>query len=104
MCKNWIETGFSRYATKCQFAHGGIELNGKVLPLNAKYKSKLCNTFSEGLFCPYANRCLFRHEDRAFEEVHYYHWVTKLLLLDAKLSTDKLVSGTLAPTKRLPIF
>ncbi len=100
MCKNWIETGFCRYATKCQFAHGGVELNGKVLPLNAKYKSKLCNTFSEGLFCPYANRCLFRHEDRAFEEVHYYHWVTKLLLLDS----DKLDSGNSVPAKRLPIF
>jgi hypothetical protein len=50
-------------------------------PQNEKYKSKICKQFSEKLFCPYGNRCLFKHEDRSFGEVHGYHHVYKIQIL-----------------------
>lgn len=97
MCRNWIEVGVCRYGTKCQFAHGDLELMGKAPPVNnIKYKSKTCTTFAERLFCPYGQRCLFKHEDRTFEEVKSYYYVFKLLTFDT--------SSNGCSTKRLPVF
>lgn len=76
MCKNWIEIGTCRYGNKCQFAHGENELIYKQDPVNAKYKSKSCNTFYEKLYCPYGRRCLFRHDDRLIDEIERYKYTT----------------------------
>ena len=51
---------------------------GKQAPLNAKYKSKTCNTFNERLYCPYGKRCLFRHDDRELEELNKYFYHFKI--------------------------
>ena len=69
MCKNWIEQGYCRYGTKCQFAHGNVEVIIKKDPVHDKYKSKQCKQFHEKAFCPYGKRCQFRHEERCFGEV-----------------------------------
>mmetsp|Transcript_31541 Transcript_31541/g.30861 ORF Transcript_31541/g.30861 Transcript_31541/m.30861 type:complete len:140 (+) Transcript_31541:153-572(+) len=78
MCKNWIEQGTCRYGSKCQFAHGNLQLIQKDAPQNNKYKSKLCKQFHEKNFCPYGRRCLFIHEVRSYEEVHQYFYLNLL--------------------------
>jgi len=85
MCKNWIEVGYCRYGSKCQFAHGDQELMGKQAPSNSKYKSKQCTTFQEKLFCPYGKRCLFRHEDRTIDEIKELHFTILLQFFPQKL-------------------
>ncbi len=42
------------------------------------------------MFCPYGNRCLFRHEERTFDEVHAYHNVAKLLLASSETYFDEV--------------
>ena len=88
LCKNWAETGHCRYGKKCQFAHGNVDQSNKE-PQNARYKSKLCKQFYEKNHCPYGNRCLFRHEQRQFTEIHAYHHVYSLNVLELSyLSLD----------------
>jgi hypothetical protein len=55
-------------------------LVGKNAPINAKYKSKTCTTFNERLFCPYGQRCLFKHEDRSFTEVKQFHHLFRITI------------------------
>ncbi len=81
MCKNWIELGQCRYGSKCQFAHGNVELISKE-PTNNKYKSKMCKQFHERFFCPYGKRCLFKHEDRQINELANYNYVYSLIALE----------------------
>ena len=53
---------------------------GKAPPINNnKYKSKTCTTFNDKLFCPYGQRCLFKHEARPYDDVKQMHYVYKLL-------------------------
>lgn len=92
MCKNWIEVGSCRYGNKCQFAHGDYELIGKQTPVNAKYKSKTCTTFTEKLFCPYGKRCLFKHEDRCLEEVQVFNYIYRVQFNEQDL-LSKLFEG-----------
>lgn len=87
MCKNWIEQGFCRYGTKCQFAHGTQEVVVKNDPIHDKYKSKMCKTFQEKAYCPYGKRCQFRHEDRTITELKSYHNVYKLTSLEQMYTT-----------------
>lgn len=106
MCKNWIEIGLCRYGNKCQFAHGENELMGKALPVNNnKYKSKTCTTFNEKLYCPYGQRCLFKHEDRQFDDVKNFFYLHRLVMLQHAFC-DPYASKVLqsGPVKRLKIF
>jgi hypothetical protein len=88
MCKNWIEQGQCRYGSKCQFAHGDLQLMQKDAPQNNKYKSKLCKQFHEKKFCPYGKRCLFIHEVRPFEDVHDYFFVTLMKDLEQQYASS----------------
>jgi hypothetical protein len=74
---------------------------GKAPPINNnKYKSKTCTTFTERLFCPYGQRCLFKHEDRNFDEVKYLHYTYKVLIpKEEDYLKSKSESG-----KRLKVF
>lgn len=82
MCKNWSESGFCRYGTKCQYAHGVEEmseahqafLNEQKQGLNDKYKSQNCRQFYREKFCPYGKRCHFRHEYRSFKKIHRHYY------------------------------
>ena len=64
MCRPFEESGYCKYAEKCQFAHGIAEL--RSLYRHPKYKTELCRTFHTTSFCPYGARCNFIHsEDEA---------------------------------------
>lgn len=82
MCKNWIEQGFCRYGTKCQFAHGNVEVVVKQEPVHDKYKSKMCKQFHEKAFCPYGKRCQFRHEERSYNEVKNFYYAYQIQYLE----------------------
>ena len=64
MCRPFEESGYCKYAEKCQFAHGAAEQRN--LYRHPKYKTELCRTFHTTSFCPYGARCNFIHsEDEA---------------------------------------
>lgn len=44
-CRSFMETGFCRYHSKCQFAHGVEEL--RPVKRHPKYKTRLCKNFIE---------------------------------------------------------
>ncbi|EEB09475.1 CCCH tandem zinc finger protein [Schizosaccharomyces japonicus yFS275] len=58
-CKNWMAYGRCRYGSKCQFAHGPMELKTPVR--HPKYKSRPCRSYSQFGYCPYGQRCCFLH-------------------------------------------
>ena len=84
------------YGAKCKFAHGKQELIEKP-STNSKYKSKLCTSFHTQMFCPYGNRCLFKHDERTIGQIasSYYN----ILLQFPEL---KPIICDRAP--RLPVF
>lgn len=59
MCRTFEETGYCKYGSKCQFAHGSQEL--RPIIRHPKYKTDLCRTFHVHGFCPYGPRCHFIH-------------------------------------------
>jgi butyrate response factor 1 len=60
LCQSWMETGSCRYGTKCQFAHGKVEVRPVIR--HPKYKTEVCKTFSTTGQCPYGKRCRFVHQ------------------------------------------
>ncbi|KAJ3036773.1 hypothetical protein HDV00_002385 [Rhizophlyctis rosea] len=62
LCRSWEETGYCRYASKCQFAHSESEL--RPVDRHPKYKTEMCKTFWEKGTCPYGKRCCFIHTER----------------------------------------
>jgi len=60
LCQSWRETGSCRYGTKCQFAHGKVEVRPVIR--HPKYKTEVCKTFSTTGQCPYGKRCRFVHQ------------------------------------------
>eukprot|EP00871_Galdieria_phlegrea_P002724 jgi/Galph1/3452/GphlegSOOS_G2077.1 len=95
LCRSFMETGFCRYGSKCQFAHGSDEL--RQIKRHPKYKTRYCRNFMKEGSCPYGSRCRFIHKRRgSFDGLE-----TDLLyavegLLPAKNSSS--------PRNRLPIF
>lgn len=84
---------------------------GKTLPVNnTKYKSKICTTFADRLFCPYGQRCLFKHEDRSFDQIKQYYYVHKLdkIVGDSKTIIHDIkrkgYSSRISDSRRLKIF
>jgi len=61
LCRSW-QFGQCKYAERCLFAHGEIELKPLKRPRHNKYKTELCLTFHAFGFCPYGSRCNFVHE------------------------------------------
>ena len=61
MCKNWVLYKDCYYKDKCSFAHGENELRTKKVDNNTKYKTKICKAFVEKMYCPFGNRCQYRH-------------------------------------------
>jgi hypothetical protein len=59
LCRSFEETGNCRYGTKCQFAHGIIDL--RPVMRHPKYKTEVCKTFHTIGTCPYGKRCRFIH-------------------------------------------
>ncbi|XP_061453373.1 mRNA decay activator protein ZFP36L1-like [Rhineura floridana] len=59
LCRTFEESGTCKYAAKCQFAHGPVELRG--LSRHPKYKTEPCRTFHTSGICPYGARCHFIH-------------------------------------------
>ena len=62
LCHSFEETGYCRYGSKCQFAHGGAELRPVVR--HPKYKTEICKTFYSHGTCPYGKRCRFIHTQK----------------------------------------
>ena len=70
LCANWMKTGFCRYGSKCQFAHGMNDI--KIIVKNEKYKTRVCTQYKKTGYCKYGNRCLFVHdpsEKKLFYEI-----------------------------------
>jgi len=61
LCRSW-QFGQCKYAERCLFAHGEIELKPLKRPRHNKYKTEFCLTFHSFGFCPYGSRCNFVHE------------------------------------------
>ena len=61
MCRTFVENGFCKYGSKCQFAHGSTEQ--RLLPRHPKYKTEYCKTFHTTGFCTYGARCHFIHNE-----------------------------------------
>lgn len=61
LCRNYLQTGYCKYHSKCQFAHGIQELRQHHSE-NKKYKTKKCLSYFERGHCSYGERCNFRHE------------------------------------------
>ncbi|CAK5081517.1 unnamed protein product [Meloidogyne enterolobii] len=65
MCQNWLERAQCSFGKNCRFAHGFDDLRTPTLPLpiNEKYKTRLCEKYTSRGVCPYGSRCLFIHPD-----------------------------------------
>ncbi|XP_030579089.1 cysteine three histidine 1 [Archocentrus centrarchus] len=59
LCTAYSDSGFCKYAARCQFAHGLHELH--VPSHHPKYKTELCRSFHTTGYCYYGSRCLFVH-------------------------------------------
>ncbi|XP_053329255.1 mRNA decay activator protein ZFP36-like [Spea bombifrons] len=59
LCRTFSETGTCKYGSKCQFAHGSMEL--REPNRHPKYKTELCHKFYLYGECPYGSRCNFIH-------------------------------------------
>lgn len=61
LCRQFQETGFCKYGSKCQFAHGQHEIRSTAR--HPKYKTELCRTYHTSGICPYGIRCHFIHDE-----------------------------------------
>jgi len=112
LCQSWIETGSCRYGSKCQFAHGKVEL--KPVIRHPKYKTEICKTFSTTGQCPYGKRCRFVHqivELRADSEPSEEVALLQFKLQEINLSLapdpvfpDHITSNTPKKGSRLPFL
>ncbi|XP_075042887.1 mRNA decay activator protein ZFP36-like [Mixophyes fleayi] len=59
LCRTFSETGTCKYGSKCQFAHGQVEL--REPNRHPKYKTEYCHKFYLYGECPYGSRCNFIH-------------------------------------------
>ena len=111
MCRNWQLTGQCKFQSKCSFAHGEHELQGKK-HVPANFKTKVCETFHELGYCSFGARCQFLHAERDVTREDYSY--EKILNENVKVSLDraKMVQGTedhlvymnVFKTERLPVF
>lgn len=59
LCRQWEETRSCKYGSKCQFAHGLMELRESLK--HPKYKTMECRSFHTTGSCSYGRRCRFLH-------------------------------------------
>lgn len=74
LCKNWQLYNDCYFKDNCSFAHGESELRAKYTGSNWKYKTKICKTFIEKMYCPFGNRCQYRHI-MTFERPFSYQYI-----------------------------
>ena len=55
ICKNWL-SGSCKFGTLCIFAHGNQEIK-----VNLPHRTKECNKFKKHYWCPYGEKCQFKH-------------------------------------------
>lgn len=65
LCQNFMQFGSCPYGSRCQFAHGYVELKPRAR--DKQYKTKPCKNFALG-HCPYGNRCRFIHGNEGTDE------------------------------------
>ena len=63
LCRSFEESGYCKYAEKCQFAHGANEIRWYSIARHLQYKTELCRMFHTVGFCPYGLRCYFIHNE-----------------------------------------
>lgn len=59
LCMLYMKTNVCPYGSKCQFAHGEIELKRVERPSN--WRSKPCANWMRYSLCRYGKRCCFKH-------------------------------------------
>ncbi|CAI5759090.1 unnamed protein product [Candida verbasci] len=59
LCASFMKIGICPYDSKCQFAHGELEL--KKVERSPKWRSKPCQNWTKYGTCRYGNRCCFKH-------------------------------------------
>ncbi|XXG90110.1 hypothetical protein AAC387_Pa12g1950 [Persea americana] len=62
ICNSWVDTGFCRYGSKCQYAHGKEELRPSRL---RKFKPELCKSFVLTGTCAFGPKCRYSHPEAA---------------------------------------
>jgi hypothetical protein len=102
LCRSFMETGFCRYHSKCQFAHGIEEL--RPVKRHPKYKTRLCKNFIENGTCPYGSRCRFIHGSSGTESFRGLE--TDLLLAVQGIPSLSSLEGEGRKKRhsRLPVF
>ncbi|GJQ12208.1 hypothetical protein GpartN1_g3999.t1 [Galdieria partita] len=95
LCRSFMETGFCRYHSKCQFAHGVEEL--RPVKRHPKYKTRLCKNFVENGTCPYGSRCRFIHGSSGASSFEG-------LQTDLLLAVQGISLGKERRHSRLPVF
>lgn len=55
VCKNWL-SGECKFGEMCLFAHGLDDLKKNKLQ-----KTKECKNFKSNFYCPYGDKCQFKH-------------------------------------------
>ncbi|XP_075692420.1 mRNA decay activator protein ZFP36L1-like [Rhinoderma darwinii] len=101
LCRTFHESGSCKYGSKCQFAHGTIELRG--LNRHPKYKTELCRTYHTIGFCPYGSRCHFIHnaEEQRFNSSNRGH---RPPLLRHSISCSGIPSSSSSSSSSLSLF
>ncbi|AET39326.1 uncharacterized protein Ecym_4262 [Eremothecium cymbalariae DBVPG len=88
LCESFATTGFCKYATKCQFAHGLHEL--KFKERSNKFRTKPCINWSTTGYCRYGKRCCFKHGNDQDIEVYLK---AGLIKMNADGTTDEEYKG-----------
>ncbi|KAM8952242.1 uncharacterized protein RCH25_043031 [Pelodytes ibericus] len=99
LCRTFHYSGFCKYGTKCQFAHGARELRG--LTRHPKYKTELCRTYHTIGFCPYGSRCAFIHNAEDQSTCHYNYPLRQSLScseIPSSSSSSPLSSSPFSPS------
>ena len=55
ICKNWL-SGSCKFGGSCIFAHGSQEIKA-----NLPQRTKECKNFKNQYWCPYGEKCQFKH-------------------------------------------
>jgi len=108
-CRNWIESAKCKFEDKCRYAHAQDELSAAaVLSYGDKFKQNNCRTFYKRSACRYGSSCMFRHEHRAYFQLHRHFYTPHMYAYESlySMSSDKttfLEEYASAPC-RLPLF
>lgn len=63
LCNKFMESGRCPYGTRCQFAHGELELRRSKRSTDRRFKTLKCRNFHNHGTCRYGKRCQFIHDE-----------------------------------------